>query len=156
MPRLSKPYILLRRKDSKTFQLILNTTSGLSAEVCCQWQRVSFQNFPDTLARYRYPKTKSAAETGAVALIQFLKNQPEPSERDMPAVSQQKSATDIPLVQYVADFWMPDSPYIKETALVNGDDSGLDALDGGTRIIWSAYQYRPPGYAGRGKGPRRP
>jgi integrase len=51
MPRLPKPYILLRRKDAKTFQIILNTTSGLSAKVCRKWQRVSFQNFPDTLAQ---------------------------------------------------------------------------------------------------------
>jgi hypothetical protein len=117
MPRLSKPYILLRRKDSKTFQIILNPTSGLSAEVCRKWQRVSFQNFPDALAQYRDPKTKRAAEIGAVALIQYLKNQPEPnfiiSARSQPV-------SDIPLVQYAANFWTPNSPYVREKTLVKG------------------------------------
>ncbi|MDR0524681.1 MAG: site-specific integrase, partial [Spirochaetaceae bacterium] len=117
MPRLPKPYILLRRKDAKTFQIILNTTSGLSAEVCRKWQRVSFQNFPDALAQYRDPKTKRAAEIGAVALIQYLKNQPEPnfivSARSQPA-------TDILLVQYAAHFWTPNSSYVREKTLVKG------------------------------------
>jgi hypothetical protein len=42
--------------------------------VCAEWRRRSFLDLPDELSSYRAPKTKSAAEAGAVALIAYLKN----------------------------------------------------------------------------------
>jgi integrase len=51
----------------------------LPERICRQWKRRSFQDLPPELAQFRYPKTKSAAEAGAFALIEFLKKSPEPS-----------------------------------------------------------------------------
>ncbi|MDR0525894.1 MAG: hypothetical protein LBG90_08520 [Spirochaetaceae bacterium] len=82
MSRLPKPFTVLRRGDSKTFQFTLNPTCGLPTRICREWQRVSFQNFPDALAQYRNPKNKSAAETGVYALIQYLKS--ELAQGDIP------------------------------------------------------------------------
>jgi hypothetical protein len=50
----------------------INTTSGLSRKLCIDWQRRSFQDFPDALAQYRNPKNKSAADAGVIALIRYL------------------------------------------------------------------------------------
>jgi hypothetical protein len=73
MAKLSKPFVVAKRTDSKTFRLTINFTSGLPERVCTEWCRASFQDLPDELAHYRAPKTKSAAEAGAVALIAYLK-----------------------------------------------------------------------------------
>jgi integrase len=78
MPRPPKPFVVPRRSDFKTFQITLNPICGLPENVCHQWKRRSFQDFPMELAQYRNPKTKSAAEAGAIALIEFLKNTHEP------------------------------------------------------------------------------
>jgi integrase len=74
MPKSPKPFIVIKRTDSKTFRLTINSTSGLPGRVCAEWRRRSFQDLPDELSPYRTPKTKSAAEAGAVALIAYLKN----------------------------------------------------------------------------------
>jgi len=74
MPRPKKPFVIQKRKESKSFILTLNITSGLPAKVCKEWQRKSYQNFPVELIIHSRPKTKAAAETGALALISFLKN----------------------------------------------------------------------------------
>jgi len=79
MAKLPKPFVIEKRKDSRTFRLTINFTSGLPERVCAEWRRRSFQDFPDELAHYRYPKKKSgkfddsAAEAGAIALIAYLK-----------------------------------------------------------------------------------
>ena len=72
--RIPKPFSVLRRKDSKTYQVILNHTCGLPERVCAEWNRVSFTHLPEELSLYRYPKTKAAAEAAALALINCLKN----------------------------------------------------------------------------------
>ncbi|MDR3130377.1 MAG: hypothetical protein LBU18_02395, partial [Treponema sp.] len=77
MPRLQKPFTALSRRDSKTFQLTINPSCGLPDKICREWRRKSFQSLPDELSMYRYPKTKAAAESGALALIQYLKKQLE-------------------------------------------------------------------------------
>jgi integrase len=71
--RIPKPFLTPRRKDTNTFQITLNPQCGLPERVCREWRRKSFQDFPSELAQYRYPKTKSAAEAGAFALINYLK-----------------------------------------------------------------------------------
>jgi len=73
MARIPKPFTIHKRNDSKTYQLTLSQTSGLPAKVCAEWQRSSFLDFPEELSQYRYPKTKPAAESGATALIVWLK-----------------------------------------------------------------------------------
>ena len=73
MPKLPKPFVVTKRTDSKTFRLTLNFTSGLPERVCAEWRRSSFQDLPEELSQYRTPRTKSAAEAGAVALIAYLK-----------------------------------------------------------------------------------
>jgi hypothetical protein len=75
MSKLPRAYNVQRCKDSKTFALSINPTSGLPASVCQEWQRKSFSHLPDALAPYRTPKNLTAAENGALALIDFLKNQ---------------------------------------------------------------------------------
>jgi hypothetical protein len=62
-----------RRGDSKTFQITINCSSGLSWKICREWRRRSFQDFPDALIQFRNPKTKAAVEAGAFALIEYLK-----------------------------------------------------------------------------------
>jgi hypothetical protein len=42
-----------------------------------EWRRKSFQDLPDPLAQYRNPKSKTAAEAGALALISCLKKKQE-------------------------------------------------------------------------------
>jgi integrase len=74
MPRPKKPFVVQKRKGSKTFLLTLNTTSGLPDRVCREWNRRSFQKLPAELVIHYNPKTKAAAEAGALALIAFLKN----------------------------------------------------------------------------------
>jgi hypothetical protein len=74
MPRPKKPFIVQKWKDTKTYLLTLNTTSGLPVRVCREWNRKSFQNFPFELAIHYNPKTKAVAEIGALALISFLKS----------------------------------------------------------------------------------
>jgi integrase len=74
MPRPKKPFVIQRRKGSKTFLLTLNVTSELPTRICNEWQRKSFQNFPVELIAYSFPKTKAAAESAAMILITFLKN----------------------------------------------------------------------------------
>ena len=73
MSRLANPFVIIRRNDSKTFQITLNPTCGLNARVCDEWRRRSFKDFPDDLANYRNPQNKTAATAAANALIQYLK-----------------------------------------------------------------------------------
>jgi len=72
MARLPKPFTVRKRNDSKTFQITLNVPCGLPYRVCLEWSRRSFQDFPDDLAKYRNPKTKTAAEAAALELIKHL------------------------------------------------------------------------------------
>jgi len=75
MPRSQKPFVVYKRKDRKaSFCLTLNPVSGLPRQVCRQWKRKGFQNFPPELLPFSTPKTKAAAESGALALIAYLKN----------------------------------------------------------------------------------
>ncbi|MDR2608186.1 MAG: site-specific integrase [Treponema sp.] len=78
MPRVPKPFITPRRNDAKTYQISLNPSSGLPERICQDWKRRGFQDFPPEPAQYRYPRTKSAAEAGAFALIEYLKRTGEP------------------------------------------------------------------------------
>jgi hypothetical protein len=70
---IPKPFSTPRRNDSKTFQITLNHTCGLPERVCAEWWRHSFLDLPEELSQYRTPKTKSAAQASAVALIAYLK-----------------------------------------------------------------------------------
>jgi integrase/recombinase XerD len=72
MSKPQKPFTTPRRGDSRTFQLTINPTSGLPDKICREWQRKSFQDLPDGLSKYRNPRTKTAAEAGALALVQYL------------------------------------------------------------------------------------
>jgi len=77
MAKSAKPFITPRRNDSKTFQLTLNPSCGLPQRVCDEWRRRSFHDLPDDLSQFRFPKSKSAAEAGALALINYLKKKQE-------------------------------------------------------------------------------
>jgi len=72
MARMPKPFTVRKRNDSKTFQITLNLPCGLPRRICLEWERRSFQDFPDELACHRNPKTKTSAETSALALIKYL------------------------------------------------------------------------------------
>jgi len=73
MPRHQKPFVVFKRKESKYFYLTINPTSGLPLAICQEWNRKSFQRFPNELLIHCNPKTKAVAETGAIALIGYLK-----------------------------------------------------------------------------------
>ena len=77
MARMSKPFKVRRRNDSRTFQVTLNPSCGLSAKVCLEWTRRSFQELPGELARHGNPKNKAAAEAAALALIKYLESKRE-------------------------------------------------------------------------------
>jgi integrase len=77
LSRQKEPYVIQKRKGSKTFILTLNITSGLPSRVCDEWRRKSFQNFPLELVLYSNPKTKPAANTAVQALIAYLKQKQE-------------------------------------------------------------------------------
>jgi integrase len=79
MSRVPQPFITPRRNDAKTYQISLNPACGLPGKICQQWKRRSFQDFPPELAQFRNPKNKAAAQAGAFALIEFLKNVHEPA-----------------------------------------------------------------------------
>ena len=74
MSRPKSPFVIEKRTDSKSFVLTINTTSGLPPRICKKWNRKSFQHFPGELVNYSCPKSKSTAVAGAMALIEFLKN----------------------------------------------------------------------------------
>jgi len=75
MSRLPRAYNAQRRKDTGTFILSINPVSGLPESICREWHRKSFCHLPACLAPYREPKNQTAADNGAMALIDFLKNQ---------------------------------------------------------------------------------
>jgi hypothetical protein len=73
MAKPPKPFTIICRTDSKSFRLTLNSSCGLPDYVCKNWYRRSSQHLPAELAPYRNPRTKSAEEAAAVALIAYLK-----------------------------------------------------------------------------------
>ena len=111
MAKIPKPYIVEKRAPYATYRLSISMSSGLPRRICAEWRRKSFKNFPDELGMYRCPRNKGEAERAAMALIQHLKKQLEQPD---PAAGQLNAR----LVEYVADFWTPDSRYAKERALV--------------------------------------
>ena len=76
MARTPKPFTVRKRNDSRTFQITLNPSCCLPVRVCQEWMRRSFQDFPDELVQYRNPKSKTAAEAAALALIKYPFNYP--------------------------------------------------------------------------------
>jgi hypothetical protein len=74
MPRTAGPFHAYKRRDTQKYHITLYPASGLPPEICQNWKRKAFSCFPLELAVFREPKTGSAAETGALALIEFLKN----------------------------------------------------------------------------------
>jgi integrase/recombinase XerD len=90
MARLSKPYIIQKRNDSQTFILTLTIASGLPRHICQSWKRKSFIHFPDALAMYRRPASKTFADRGAMALVEYLKQETDPQKTEL--------ITDDPLV----------------------------------------------------------
>jgi hypothetical protein len=74
MPKITGPFWIYKRPQTKKFQITLYPASGLPPEVCQEWQRRGFSRFPLELAVFREPKTKAAAEAGALALIDRLKS----------------------------------------------------------------------------------
>jgi integrase len=124
MPRPQKPFNTPKRRDSKTFQITINPASGLPRQICREWQRKSFQDFPDALAIYRNPKTKAAAEKGAFALIEYLKKNAEDG-----AIIRQVSAEKITVGEWVQKFTdMESSPRTSRNAARNRPYSP-DTLD---------------------------
>jgi integrase len=75
MSMIPRAYNVQKRKDSNIFILTINPVSGIPQRICAEWQRRSFQHFPDCLVSFRRPKNKTVAETGAIAFIQHLKKQ---------------------------------------------------------------------------------
>lgn len=82
MPRPKRPFVVQKRKGSKSFILTLNETSGLPSRICKEWQRKSFQNFPPELILHSNPRSRPAAEAGASALIACLKNTSQAQKSD--------------------------------------------------------------------------
>jgi integrase len=77
MPRISEPYTIIWRNDTKKFQFTLNFAYGLDERVCAQWRRKSFQKLPKELALFWNPKTKTEAKAGVDALVAHLRKKQE-------------------------------------------------------------------------------
>jgi hypothetical protein len=107
MAKLPKPFVSARRTDAKTFRLTINFTSGLPERVCDEWRRASFQDLPEDLALYRAPKTRSAAEVGAVALIAYLK------KRRSEGIARYARAEDITIGEFAEDMFTYGTDHIK-------------------------------------------
>jgi len=75
MPRVSGPFRIYKRPDTKKYLIILHPSCGLPIEVCREWDRVSFTHFPPQLSHLRDPGSKSAAKNAAYALIEYLKKE---------------------------------------------------------------------------------
>jgi hypothetical protein len=58
MSRLPRAFNIQLRRDSHTFLLTINPSSGLPASICAEWRRISFIHLPDDLAQYRKPETR--------------------------------------------------------------------------------------------------
>jgi integrase/recombinase XerD len=75
MPRIAGSFYIYKRRDTKKYLITIYPASGLPPEICREWQRKGFSRLPLELAIYREPQKKTDANTGARALIEFLKNQ---------------------------------------------------------------------------------
>ena len=76
MPRIAgKSSVQYKSKKDKTFVFSINPVSGLSPEVCQQWQRRSFACLPPELVVFHHPTSKTMAKNGADAFIEFLKKE---------------------------------------------------------------------------------
>ncbi|MDR1444934.1 MAG: site-specific integrase [Treponema sp.] len=106
MAKSPKPFIVTKRTDSKTFRLTINFTSGLPGRVCAEWRRRSFLDLPDELSPYRTPKTKSAAEAGAVALIAYLKNHQQ----------KKPSSLSVTIKDFAGDMFIEGAPHLARWA----------------------------------------
>jgi hypothetical protein len=84
MSKTSGLFVVRKRRDTKKFIVILYPASGFPSQVCKKWNRKSFQNLPDELVLFREPRTKAAAETAAMMLIQHLKSQAIAPDNQVP------------------------------------------------------------------------
>jgi hypothetical protein len=84
MSRISGPYHIYKRTDTKRYQLTIYPVSGLPASVCAKWVSKSFANLPPELAQYREPHNKAAAAAGAALLIDYLKHGTLPEAEPAP------------------------------------------------------------------------
>jgi len=82
MPRIRGRFKVYRRKDTKNYIVSLSPVSGLPEHICREWDRKGFNRLPAELANLRNPKSKSAAESAADALIIFLKKSIESENND--------------------------------------------------------------------------
>jgi hypothetical protein len=73
--RIKGPFWVYKRPKTRKFQITLYPASGLPPEICKKWKRRGFSRLPLELAVFRESKTKAAADAGALALIEYLKNQ---------------------------------------------------------------------------------
>ncbi|MDR2760085.1 MAG: hypothetical protein LBB78_11985, partial [Spirochaetaceae bacterium] len=105
MARIAEPIIIHKRGNS--FQFTLNSTCGLPRRVCAEWQRRSFLDLPEELSQYRNPRTKSAAEAGAVALIAYLKR------KQSEGGARCAKAEEITVGEFARDMFTNDAAHIK-------------------------------------------
>jgi integrase len=108
--RIPNPYSIPRRNDSKTFQITLAHTSGLPEHVCAEWRRRSFQDLPEELAPYRYPKTEPEAKAGAVALIVYLKR------KQAEGGARRSRAEDITVGEFAGDMFTEGASHLARWA----------------------------------------
>ncbi|MDR2417867.1 MAG: site-specific integrase [Treponema sp.] len=124
MSRIAGPYHIYRRPDTKRYQLTIYPVSGLPVEVCAKWESKSFANLPPELAQYREPRTKAAAQAGAMLLIDYLRRQLSPVPAHSVAETVAANSGKLSgkgFIQYLLDFWRADSPYARKKAKVDGE-----------------------------------
>ena len=110
MAKTPRPFTLICRTDSKSFRLTLNPCCGLPDCVCKDWYRRSLQHLPDELSLYRNPKTKSAAEASAVALIAYLKR------KQSEGGAQHARAVGITMGEFAKDMFTEGAPHLARWA----------------------------------------
>jgi integrase len=72
-------------------------------------------NLPPELAQYREPRTKAAAQAGAMLLIDYLKR------GLLPAPINEGKQSGTGFVEYLLAFWSADTPYARKKAKVDAE-----------------------------------
>jgi integrase len=130
MSRVSGPYHIYRRPDTKRYQLTIYPVSGLPSSVCAAWVSKSFANLPPELAQYREPHTRAAAEAGATLLIDYIKRRllPAPAPATEIAAVNAGKLAETGFVEYLLGFWSADSPYIRRKAKIDGEALSMEYI----------------------------
>jgi len=119
MPRVKERFRVYKRKDTNKYMVYISHASGLPEHICREWTRAGFNRFPPELAHLMEPKSNSAAESAADALIQYLKEN----------LKQKKNHLDITVGEWLKKFTSLDDNPRAAVLLVEGTPYSPDTIE---------------------------